>query len=149
VSGLTAGRPVTARDAFVQALADIQLTGEHTRDVVNALLKVVEPAHAPAKFRTIRLTATRWWTDELATRTAKSFTVVNPQDFSVRVGVGGISAGNIAALPIPPKSTMTVPTAADDLEIAAHPDDLAAGDVYLFVFLYDAPQAFFFASEAA
>lgn len=140
-------RAPTSRDVFVQALADIQRTAEATHDAAHELLKVVQPAHAAADARTVKLTPGDPINDSVAKHGAKSFTVVNPYDFNIRLGFGGISSTNLAAYTVPPKSTVTLPISAEDLEVGADPTDLT-GDAYVFVFLYDAPQPFFFAGWA-
>lgn len=135
-------------DAFVQALADVQKTVDDHRRVAHQLLKVLEPAHSAARLHTLHLTAGAPTTTDAADHGAKSFTVVNPYSFAIRLGIGGVGASNVAAYTVPPTSAVTLPITAENLEIGALASDLAAGDVYVFAFTYRTVQPFFFAEWA-
>lgn len=131
-----------AADTWVQALADVQGAVESHREAITALRKLVEPMRSAADMRTVKLTATTPTNDAAAKHRAKSFTVVNPYGFTINIGVGGVGATNVAAFSLPPMSFVTLPITAENMELGADAGDLAGGDAYLFVFLYDAVQPF-------
>jgi hypothetical protein len=135
-------RRLTPQQAFLNALADVQDAVERHHKLAEQLHKILEPQQAPGDLRYAKLTAATPTNADAASK-SKSFTIINPYDFAVNVGIGGIGATNVGAIEVPPNSAMTLPLAGDDLEVGAAVADLAAGDAWVNVIHYRHVQPFF------
>jgi hypothetical protein len=149
-------RRLTATQAFLDALADVQVTVEQHVALAERLHRILEPQQAPGSLHPIKLNSDRPYSDAAADHGSKSFTVLNPSGMAVALGTGGVGASNVAAITVPPRSAITLPITAENLEVGPDtPADLQAGgligagvDVYVFVITYRHVQPFYFGAWA-
>ncbi|MFL5910759.1 MAG: hypothetical protein ACJ768_09365 [Gaiellaceae bacterium] len=141
------GRPLPTvlhpNDAALHAIAEARLAAELTRSAVDELRDIAERADAPADLVVVTLKASE--PVQSPRRRGRSVTVFNPTAKPVYLGVGGASASASGRSPsCPPTSMLTLPIHVDQIEIAANPADVVAGDLTVYVLFHEARQPAFF-----
>jgi hypothetical protein len=115
----------------------------HPNDAaLNAIAEARLAAEFPARLEVVTLTATA--SVKHARGEGRSIGVLNPTAVRVFLGVGGATASVGGRSPsCPPESALVLPIHVDTPEIAADPADLAAGDLTVYVFLFQTVQALY------
>jgi hypothetical protein len=129
-------------DAALNAIAEARLAAELAQTATEQLLDVARRSDFPARLEVVTLTATA--SVKHARGEGRSIGVLNPTAVRVFLGVGGATASVGGRSPsCPPESALVLPIHVDTPEIAADPADLAAGDLTVYVFLFQTVQALY------
>lgn len=129
----------TAREHATQLLADVQ-------NLTHALLAQHHRIATPAAITSVVLTATipKVRDDVGEGLECLSFGIYNPSDIVIYVAGDGSDPADLergGALPVPGKSLLIWPAYCRDLDVAADPTDLAAGDARVWILRYETVQA--------
>jgi hypothetical protein len=126
-------------DAALNAISEARLAAELARGAVDDLLELAEAANEPADLVVVTLKAAE--PVQSPRRRGRSVGVLNPTAAPVFLGVGGASASTAGRSPsCPPKSALVLPIHVDQIEVAANPADVAAGDLTVYLFFFQTVQ---------
>jgi hypothetical protein len=125
--------------------AALMSSSEYLADISRYLHRIgvlAEHRDTPADLRTIVLTAAASkYTDQVGNLPARSIGIVNPSPVPVWLSIGGaMPTAQGRALGAPATSYVVYPVSAGDLEIAADPVGLAAGDAVVYLMRFASVQ---------
>lgn len=129
--------PKTIADA-VRRMHDSAL---RTEQVIARLERVFELGQEPPDMHTVVLNASGagaapYAVTDIAHWEARSLGILNPTDFAIAVGIGGVSvSSNSRAVQCPPQAAMVLPLRVWDIELGS-PANLGATPAVIYVFRY-------------
>lgn len=133
--------PVPAPKTIAEAVAQMHAASRHMDHTVTRLEKLFRLLETTPEMRTVVINpnanaAGPFVAIDRAAWPAKSVGILNPSQFAVSVGIGGVSvASNSRAPQCPPQAAMVLPVEAGNLELGAD-SSLGANSLVVYVFRY-------------
>jgi hypothetical protein len=131
---------ISPNQAALEAIAHTREAAIAARQATDRLLEIAHLQQTPPELRTIVINPGNngvYVTTDKSRFEAKSIGIINPTNFIIYLGIGGVSATpNSRAISCPAQTSLVLPVAIRDLELGCDPAALLTVTAVVYVFRF-------------